>query len=100
MELALAFNNAENGGYEDKREFIQYLLANGPELDAGTIMYYRNIILNDPEYDFIANTEFNDISVIDDARENVYGKKINKDNCFKNPCNYLGPFSVTMAKIR
>lgn len=99
MELALAFNNAENGGYEDKREFIQYLLANGPELDAATIMYYRNIILNDPEYDFIANAEFNDISVVDEARETIYDKPTKKDDCFRNPCNYLGPFSVSMAKI-
>lgn len=99
MELALAFNDAENGGYEEKKTFVEFLLANGPELDAGTIMYYRNIILNDPEYSFIANAEFSNIETIDTAREEKYDKHTSKDDCFRNPCNYLGPFSVSMMKV-
>lgn len=98
MELALSYNAAENGGYEEKKEFVQFFLANGPELDAGTIMYYRNIILNDSEQSFIANTEFANIETVDLARREIYGKNTS-DNCFLNPCNYLGPFSTSMCKV-
>lgn len=106
MELAIRYNEAEEGGLEEKKAFVEYLLCNGPELDADTILYYREKILVDTEYRQVAYTYYSNIDKIDELREVVYGKTSKmtstnsqgKDydwfNCFKAPCNYLGPFSA------
>lgn len=107
MELALLARAADYGTYENKKEFIGFLLANGPELDTDTIMYYRDKILSDKEYSTIAREEFQDIEVIDDLRINVYNKttanSISEEdddgNCFNNPCNYLQPITANMGLI-
>lgn len=109
MEVALLAREADYGTYENKKEFIGFFLANGPELDTDTIMYYRDKILSDPEYSRIARDEFRDLEVIDNLRVNVYGKSTTASstengeeddgNCFKNPCDYLQPITAQMGLI-
>lgn len=93
MEIALAFNDAKKGGYQKKKNFVEYLLCNGPELDADTICYYREKAYQDPIYIQIAEIEFNDMTIVDQLRVNKYGKSNDLGDCFTKPCNYLGPFS-------
>ena len=66
MELALLYREAQYGNYESKKTFVGYFLANGPELDTDTIMYYREKILHNKTYTDIYRTEFSDISIVDD----------------------------------
>lgn len=93
MELALAFKKAKNGDYDDKKEFVEYLLCNGPEIDADTIVYYREKCYQDPIYLQIAEIEFNDFSIVDELRVSKYGKSNDLEDCFTKPCNYLGPMA-------
>lgn len=98
MELALAHREAEIGGRDKKREFIECLMANGPELDTDTILYYREKILTDPVYNNIYITEVgNNMEKIDQIRKEKYGKNVDLSNCFTQPCNYLGPFSSSIG---
>ncbi|MBQ7820504.1 MAG: hypothetical protein IJ341_12520 [Bacteroidales bacterium] len=102
MELALLYREAQYGNYEKKKEFIGYLLANGPELDTDTIMYYREKILHSPTYSNIYVREFKyNMSIIDELRINRYGKDTTDTNdalnCLSNPCDYLGPFSSSIG---
>jgi hypothetical protein len=41
MELAIRWNEAKNGSYQEKYDFVEYLLCNGPEVDADSILHYR-----------------------------------------------------------
>jgi hypothetical protein len=41
MEVAFAWHAAKFGDYEDKYNFVEYYLCNGPELDADTLLHYR-----------------------------------------------------------
>ena len=93
MELALAYSDAKKGGYAEKKQFVEYLLCNGPELDADTICYYRDKAYQDPIYLQIAEIEFNDMTIVDQLRIDKYGKSNDLGDCFTKPCNYLGPFS-------
>lgn len=93
MEMALRFKEAKRGGYEEKKAFVEYFLANGPELDTDTIIYYREKCYQDPVYVQIAEIEFSDITIIDNLRSNKYGKSNDLNDCFTKPCNYLGPMS-------
>lgn len=93
MEIALAYNDAKKGGYNEKKQFVEYLLCNGPELDADTICYYREKAYQDPIYIQIAEIEFNDMTLVDQLRVDKYGKSNDLGDCFTKPCNYLGPFS-------
>ena len=101
METALLFKDAQYGDYEAKKEFLGYFLANAPELDTDTIIYFRDKIINDPAYMEIYRGEFSDISHIDDLRVNKYGKDTSDTNdllnCLQNPCEYLGPFSSSIG---
>lgn len=100
MELALSHREAELGGADEKRNFIESLIANGPELDTDTIMYYREKVLVDKEYYNIYITEINNnFSLIDTARREKYGKSVDLANCFTQPCNYLGPFSSSIGLV-
>ena len=93
MEIALAYHDAKQGGYLEKKQFVEYLLCNGPELEADTILYYREKAYQDPIYLQIAEIEFNDMSIVDNLRVNKYGKSNDLNDCFTKPCNYLGPMS-------
>lgn len=101
MELALLYRAAQYGDYEAKKEFIGFFLANGPELDTDTIMYFREKILHNKTYFNIYNTEFKDIATIDDLRIHTYFKGTTDTdsalNCLSNPCDYLGPFSSSIG---
>ena len=103
LEIAYRYQEAKNGGYAEKKEFIQYLLCNGPEMDAQTIFYYRDIILNDNELYYIYNYEFSyDLASLQmDLRESVYNKPTSrsdeKKNCFSDPGAYLGPFNIAVG---
>ena len=100
MELALSHREAELGGADEKRNFIESLIANGPELDTDTIMYYREKVLVDKEYYNIYITEiYNNFSLIDTVRREKYGKSVDLANCFTQPCNYLGPFSSSIGLV-
>lgn len=100
MELALHWQDSKIGGYEEKRNFIEYLQCNGPELDPTTIIYYREKILNDPELNHIAS-ELTDVAEIREIRETKYNKPTSRttNNCLTDPCNYLGPFSASMGLL-
>ena len=41
MEVALAWRAAKFGDYQDKYNFVEFYLCNGPELDADTLLHYR-----------------------------------------------------------
>ena len=101
METALLFKEAQFGDYDAKKEFLEYFLANAPELDTDTIIHYRDKIVNDPSYMEIYRSEFPDISYVDDLRINKYGKDTSDTNdllnCLQNPCDYLGPFSSSIG---
>lgn len=100
MELALSHREAELGGADEKRNFIESLIANGPELDTDTIMYYREKVLVDNEYYNIYITEINNnFDQIDTVRKDKFGKSSDFANCFTQPCNYLGPFSSSIGLI-
>lgn len=101
MELAIRFNNAEDGDFQDKKDFVEYFFCNGPEVDADTMLFYREKILLDDQYRQIAYTYYMNMNVVDYLRSNVYNKDFGyvdkygnkKPNCFKMPCDYLEPIS-------
>lgn len=97
MEIALRWANAKNGTYQDKYEFVEYLMCNGPELDADTILHYRKKCESDPVYKEIAYGYFNDGETVKQLRKQKYKKE--EDNCFTNPCQYLGRFSAIMGAL-
>lgn len=101
METALAYAEAEVGGFEEKFQFVKQFLCNGPELDVDTIIHYRNIILSDEEYSSIANLYFSNIEVVDDYRINEFGKETasSSGNCLLNPCDYLDDLSLNLGMI-
>ena len=103
MELALLYRAAQYGNYEDKKEFLGFFMANGPELDTDTIMYFREKILHNSVYMEIYRQEFSNISVIDNLRIEKYNKDTtdtdDTKNCLQNPCNYLGPFSSSIGLL-
>jgi hypothetical protein len=62
MELALRWKEAKYGDYQAKYDFAEYLMCNGPEIDADTILHYREMALLDPviveiSYSYLSNTE-------------------------------------------
>lgn len=109
MELAIRFNLAEDGDYQDKKDFVEYYMCNGPEIDADTMLYYRQKILLDDTYREIAYTYYMNMDVVDYIRKKVYNKSHEyfsysgsgeeKTNCFKAPCSYLGPISCRAINI-
>lgn len=101
MEVALAWRKAKFGDYQDKYEFVEYYLCNGPELDADTLLHYRALAKADPVVMEIANSYFKNSEVLSQIREEKYGKKKKGDwtDCFTNPCFYLGDFSAVMGSM-
>lgn len=101
METALAWRDAKFGDYQDKYNFVEYFLCNGPELDADTILHYRALAQADPVVMEIAYSYFNDETVLSEIREIKYGKSKGDDwaDCFTNPCFYLGDFSGVMGSM-
>lgn len=101
MEVALAWRKAKFGDYQDKYEFVEYYLCNGPELDADTLLHYRALAKADPIVMEIANSYFKNPEVLSQIREEKYGKKKKGDwtDCFTNPCFYLGDFSAVMGSM-
>lgn len=99
METALAWAEAEVGGFDEKFQFVKQFLCNAPELDTDTIIHYRNIILNDEDYTFIANAYFSNIEVVDNYRINEFEKETasTTGNCLLNPCNYLDDLSLNIG---
>lgn len=97
MEIALRWNAAKNGGYAEKYEFVEYLMCNGVELDADTILHYRTKCNTDPVYNEIAYGYFNDGETVKKIRKEKYNKE--SDDCFSNPCFYLGRFSAVMGSL-
>ena len=101
MEVALAWHAAKFGDYQDKYNFVEYYLCNGPELDADTLLHYRELALADPVIMEIAYSYFSDVTLLSEIREKKYNKKRNNDwtDCFTNPCFYLGDFSGVMGSM-
>lgn len=99
METALAWAEAEVGGFDEKFQFVKQFLCNAPELDTDTIMHYREIILDDADYSMIANAYFSNIEVVDNYRINEFGKETasTTGNCLLNPCNYLDDLSLKLG---
>ena len=95
MELALRYHQAKYGDYQDKYDFVEYYLCNGPEIDADTLLHYRSKIYNDPVCMEIAYSYLSDVNQLIKIRKNTYGK--DSDGCFQNPCFYLGNFSAVMG---
>ena len=96
MEMAIRYQEAKYGDYQAKYDFIEYFMANGPELDADTIMHYRGKCYNDPAMMEIAYSYFKGANIAK-IREEKYGK--DTDDCFKNPCFYLDKISPQMGRI-
>ena len=94
-ELALRWHEAKYGVYQDKYSFVEFFLCNGPELDADTILHYRELCAFDPVCMEIAYSYLSDNSKLQQIRRDVYNKET--DDCFQNPCFYLGPFSNVMG---
>lgn len=101
METALAWRAAKFGDYQDKYNFVEYYLCNGPELDADTLLHYRALAQADPVVMEIAYSYFNDTATLSQIREEKYGKPRKNDwtDCFTNPCFYLGDFSAVMGGL-
>lgn len=100
MEMALHWKDAKRGGENEQRRFIEYFLANGPELDPDTILYYREKCLQNPVYVQLAEIVISNIEIdINDIRTNRYGKTVDEDNCFTQPCNYLAPMSSSVGMM-
>lgn len=122
MEAALLYHDAYYGDYSAKREYVGYILANGPELDTDTLMYHREKILLNPSLYNAYKGNFTDISIVEKLREEKYNKPVvryttyttdyteidersknEKKNdlldCLQNPCDYLGPFSSSIGLV-
>lgn len=108
MEMALRFKESKRAGgengsggesYEAKKDFIEYFLANGPELDADTILYYREKCLLDDAYAQIAESIMVDIGDIDYIRQTFYKKEVDEENCSSLPCNYLEPMNAQVGMM-
>lgn len=122
MEAALLYHKAYYGDYNDKREYVGYILANGPELDTDTLMYHREKILLNPSLYNAYKGNFKDIEQVEKLREEKYNKPVvryttytaeytetdeRNDNekrndlldCLQNPCDYLGPFSASIGLV-
>lgn len=97
MEMAIRWNDAKYGDYQAKYDFVEYFMCNGPELDADTILHYRAKCFTDSTIMEIAYSYFANTGVIADIRRNKYGKET--DDCFNNPCFYLGRFSGVMGQL-
>jgi hypothetical protein len=97
MEIALRWQAAKTGDYQDKYEFVEYLLCNGPELDADTILHYRAKCQTEPVYMEIAYSYLSNPETLKLIRKDKYNKE--SDSCFNNPCFYLGRFSSVMGSI-
>lgn len=100
MEMAIRWAKAKTGDYQDKYDFLEYFMCNGPELDADTILHYRAKSFNDPVVMEIAYSYFSSPESqreIREKRKNKYGK--NLDDCFQNPCFYLGRFTPQMGAL-
>lgn len=100
MEMAIRWAKAKTGDYQDKYDFLEYFMCNGPELDADTILHYRAKSFNDPVVMEIAYSYFSSPESqreIREKRKNKYGK--NLDDCFQNPCFYLGRFTPQMGSL-
>ena len=100
MEMAIRWNEAKYGDYQAKYDFLEYFMCNGPELDADTILHYRAKSFNDPVIMEIAYSYFSSPEAqreIRDKRKNKYDK--NLDDCFQNPCFYLGRFTPMMGSL-
>ena len=93
--MAIRWNKAKHGSYQDKYDFVEYLMCNGPQLDADTILHYRAKAYSDPVCMEIAYSYLSDVEYISQVRQQKYGKET--DNCFKNPCFYMGKFSAMMG---
>jgi hypothetical protein len=61
MELAIRYNQSKFGDYQDKYDFVEYYLCNGPEVDADTMLHYRSKIYNDPVCLEIAYSYLSDV---------------------------------------
>lgn len=96
-EMAIRWNVAKYGDYQDKYDFVEYFMANGTELDADTILHYRAKSFNDPVIMEIAYAYFSNMGNIAEIRKSKYNKET--DDCFKNPCFYLGRFSGVMGML-
>lgn len=95
MEMALLWNAAKYGDYQDKYNFMEYFFCNGPQLDADTILHYRMKAYNDPVCMEIAYTYLSDTNTLSDIRKDKYNK--DSGDCFNNPCFYMGKFSAMMG---
>ena len=98
--MAIRWAKAKTGDYQDKYDFLEYFMCNGPELDADTILHYRAKSFNDPVVMEIAYSYFSSSESqreIREKRKNKYGK--NLDDCFQNPCFYLGRFTPMMGEL-
>lgn len=95
MEMAIRWNEAKYGDYQDKYDFMEYFMCNGPQLDADTILHYRKKAYNDPVCMEIAYSYLSDTNHLAQVRQTKYNKET--DNCFKNPCFYMGKFSAMMG---
>jgi hypothetical protein len=74
MEIALRWNKAKYGDYQDKYDFLEYLMCNGPELDADTILHYRLRAYNDPVCMEIAYSYLSDTQKLAEIRKDKYEK--------------------------
>lgn len=122
MEAALLYHEAYYGNYDAKREYVGYILANGPELDTDTLMYHREKILLNPSLYNAYKGNFTQIESVEKLREEKYGKPVVKyttyttddsesddrseneknndlSDCLQNPCDYLGPFSASIGLV-
>lgn len=95
MEIALRWNAAKYGDYQDKYDFMEYLMCNGPELDADTILHYRAKADSDPVCMEIAYSYLSNVDTLSELRKSKYKKETG--DCFTNPCFYMGKFSAMMG---
>lgn len=95
-ELAIRWFQAKYGDYQAKYDFAEYMMCNGPQIDADTLLHYREMALADPVITEIAYTYLSNTEVLVKLRKEKYGK--DTDECFTKPCFYMGRFSAALGE--
>lgn len=102
-ELALKYNDYKHGIPDAGKEFVDYFYMHGPELDTGSLVDWRDKIINDPilfEY-----AQINDLDIGQIWEFKQQNPKKNYSwlggllDCLSRPCTYSAPMSPIIGGL-
>ena len=100
-ELAIKYNEYQSGKPGAAEDFVTYFYMHGPELDIGSLMDWRNIVLNDQELSQIAINI--DVGSLTEAKVQGEAGSFswfgNLFECLSNPCQYAKPLSGSIGTL-